>query len=446
MVQPMSKISMIGLGCPKNQVDAEMLLAKLVNAGFEIQPEVEGSDAVIINTCGFIDSAKQEAIDTILYAAQLKNEGLVGNIIVTGCLAERYRDEISTEMPEVDAVVGIGSNGDIADICRKIINGKKENFFKSKYCLSLDGDRILTTPPHYAYLKIAEGCSNCCTYCAIPSIRGKYRSREIESIVTEAKNLAAKGVKELIVVAQDTTRYGIDIYGELKLPVLLKELCKLDGIEWIRLLYCYPECMTDELIDTIAAEKKICKYIDLPLQHADGEILRKMNRTGDEESLTALINKLREKISDVVIRTTFITGFPGESEEKFEVLSRFINNIGFERLGCFAYSPEEGTFAAGMDNQIDDEIKVHRSGLIMERQYGIFSLKQESRIGSVMQVIVDGFDEENMLYLGRTYMDAPEIDTQVIISTEDELLPGQMINVKVIGVDDCDLVGEAITE
>ncbi|MBR3815570.1 MAG: 30S ribosomal protein S12 methylthiotransferase RimO [Clostridia bacterium] len=442
----MSKISMIGLGCPKNQVDAEMLLAKLVNAGFEIQPEVEGSDAVIINTCGFIDSAKQEAIDTILYAAQLKNEGLVGNIIVTGCLAERYRDEISTEMPEVDAVVGIGSNGDIVDICRKIINGKKENFFKSKYCLSLDGDRILTTPPHYAYLKIAEGCSNCCTYCAIPSIRGKYRSREIESIVTEAKNLAAKGVKELIVVAQDTTRYGIDIYGELKLPVLLKELCKLDGIEWIRLLYCYPECMTDELIDTIAAEKKICKYIDLPLQHADGEILRKMNRTGDEESLTALINKLREKISDVVIRTTFITGFPGESEEKFEVLSRFINNIGFERLGCFAYSPEEGTFAAGMDNQIDDEIKVHRSGLIMERQYGIFSLKQESRIGSVMQVIVDGFDEENMLYLGRTYMDAPEIDTQVIISTEDELLPGQMINVKVIGVDDCDLVGEAITE
>ena len=306
----MNNISMIGLGCPKNQVDAEMLLATLVNAGFDIQPEVEGSDIVIINTCGFIDSAKQEAIDTILYAAELKNEGLVGGIVVTGCLAERYRDEISTEMPEVDAVVGIGSNGDIAEICKAVIDGKKYNDYKSKYCLSLEGDRILTTPPHYAYLKIAEGCSNCCTYCAIPSIRGKFRSREIESIVSEAENLAAKGVKELIVVAQDTTRYGIDLYGEYKLPVLLRKLCKIDGIEWIRLLYCYPECMTDELIDTIASEEKICKYIDLPLQHADGEILKKMNRTGDEESLTQLINKIRRKVPDVVIRTTFITGFP----------------------------------------------------------------------------------------------------------------------------------------
>ncbi len=440
----MNKISMIGLGCPKNQVDAEMLLATLVNEGFEIQPEVENSDVVIINTCGFIDSAKQEAIDTILYAAELKNEGLVGGIIVTGCLAERYRDEISTEMPEVDAVVGIGSNGDIAEICRTVIKGQKFNEYKSKYCLSLDGDRILTTPPHYAYLKIAEGCSNCCTYCAIPSIRGKFRSREIESIVSEARNLAGKGVKELIVVAQDTTRYGIDLYGELKLPALLKELCKVDGIEWIRLLYCYPECMTDELIDTIASEKKICKYIDLPLQHADGEILKKMNRTGDEASLTELINKLRTKIPGVVIRTTFITGFPGETEEKFETLSRFINNIGFERLGCFAYSPEEGTFAAKMEDQIEDEIKTYRSGIIMERQYGIFSAKQESKIGTVMQVIVDGFDDENMLYMGRTYMDAPEIDTQVIISTEDELFAGDLIDVKIIGVDDCDLVGEVV--
>lgn len=442
----MNKISMIGLGCPKNQVDAEMLLATLVNEGFEIQPEVEGSDIVIINTCGFIDSAKQEAIDTILYAAELKKEGLVGGIIVTGCLAERYRDDISTEMPEVDAVVGIGSNGDIAQICRTVLNGQRFNDYKSKYCLPLEGDRILTTPPHYAYLKIAEGCSNCCTYCAIPSIRGKFRSREMENIVSEARNLAEKGVKELIVVAQDTTRYGIDIYGEYKLPVLLKELCKVDGIEWIRLLYCYPECMTDELIDTIATEDKICKYIDLPLQHADGEILKKMNRTGDEESLTSLINKIRTKIPDVVIRTTFITGFPGETEEKFETLSRFINNIGFERLGCFAYSPEEGTFAAQMENHIDDEIKSRRSEIIMERQYNTFSAKQEAKIGTVMKVIVDGFDDENMLYMGRTYMDAPEIDTSVIISTEDELLPGQFVSVKIIGVDDCDLVGEVICE
>lgn len=442
----MNKISMIGLGCPKNQVDAEMLLATLVAEGFEIQPELENSDIVIINTCGFIDSAKQEAIDSILYVAELKKAGTVGGIIVTGCLAERYRDEISTEMPEVDAVVGIGSNGDIAEICRTVIEGKRFNDYKSKYCMPLEGDRILTTPPHYAYLKIAEGCSNCCTYCAIPSIRGKFRSREIENIVTEAENLASKGVKELIVVAQDTTRYGIDIYGEYKLPELLKRLCRVDGIEWIRILYCYPECMTDELIEVIASEDKICKYIDLPLQHADGDILKKMNRTGDEESLTALINKIRTKIPDIVIRTTFITGFPGETEESFEVLSRFVKNIGFDRLGCFAYSPEEGTFAAKMDNQIDDEIKNRRAQIIMEQQYRIFEAKQESRIGSVMTAIVDGFDEENMLYMGRTYMDAPEIDTSVIISTEDELLPGQFVKIKIIGVDDCDLVGEVLAE
>lgn len=442
----MNKISMIGLGCPKNQVDAEMLLSTLINEGFEIQPELENSDIVIINTCGFIDSAKQEAIDSILYAAELKNAGLIGGIVVTGCLAERYQAEISTEMPEVDAVVGIGANGDIAKICKEVISGKKVNAFPSKYCLSLEGDRVLTTPPHYAYLKIAEGCSNCCTYCAIPSIRGKFRSREMENIVEEAKNLAASGVKELIVVAQDTTRYGIDIYGEYKLPVLLKELCKVDGIEWIRILYCYPECMSDELIDVIASEDKICKYIDLPLQHADGAILKKMNRSGDEEGLTALIAKIRSKIPDIVIRTTFITGFPGETDENFEVLSRFVKNIGFDRLGCFAYSPEEGTFAAKMDDQIEQEVKNRRADIIMEQQYRIFEAKQESRIGTVMTAIVDGFDDENMLYMGRTYMDAPEIDTNVIISTEDELFAGQLVKIKIIGVDDCDLVGEVICE
>lgn len=442
----MNKISMIGLGCPKNQVDAEMLLSTLINEGFEIQPELENSDIVIINTCGFIDSAKQEAIDSILYAAELKKAGLIGGIVVTGCLAERYQNEISTEMPEVDAVVGIGANGDIAKICKEVIEGKKVNAFPSKYCLSLEGDRILTTPPHYAYLKIAEGCSNCCTYCAIPSIRGKFRSREIENIVEEAKNLAASGVKELIVVAQDTTRYGIDIYGEYKLPLLLKELCKVEGIEWIRILYCYPECMTDELIDTIASEDKICKYIDLPLQHADGAILKKMNRSGDEEGLASLIAKIRSRIPDIVIRTTFITGFPGETEENFETLSRFVKNISFDRLGCFAYSPEEGTFAAKMDNQVEQEVKNRRAEIIMEQQYRIFEAKQESRIGTVMTAMVDGFDDENMLYMGRTYMDAPEIDTNVIISTEGELFAGQLVKIKIIGVDDCDLVGEVICE
>ncbi|MBQ8504191.1 MAG: 30S ribosomal protein S12 methylthiotransferase RimO [Clostridia bacterium] len=440
----MSKVAMIGLGCPKNQVDGEMLLSALVNEGFEITAELESADVVIVNTCGFIDDAKKEAIDNILYVADLKNEGIIKGLVVTGCLAERYQSEISTEIPEVDAVVGIGANGDIAKICKDVLKGNKVNTFPSKYCLSLEGDRILTTPSHYAYLKIAEGCSNCCTYCAIPSIRGKFRSREMENIISEAEKLAKEGIKELIVVAQDTTRYGIDLYGEYKLASLLKELCRIDGIEWIRILYCYPECITDELIEVMASEEKICNYIDLPLQHADGDVLKRMNRTGDEKSLTELINKIRAKIPDIVIRTTFITGFPGETEDNFETLSRFVNNVKFDRLGCFAYSPEEGTFAAKMENQIDDEVKAHRSEIIMQQQYEIFAGKQESKVGKVMTAIVDGFDEENMLYMGRTYMDAPEIDSSVIISTEDELYEGQLVQLKIIGVDDCDLVGEVI--
>ncbi len=440
----MNKIAMIGLGCPKNQIDGEMLLSSLTKGGFEITGEIEGADIVIVNTCGFIDDAKKEAIDTILYVADLKEQGIVKGLVVTGCLAERYQKEISLEIPEVDAVVGIGANGDIAKICKDVLEGEKVNTFPSKYCLSLEGDRILTTPSHYAYLKIAEGCSNCCTYCAIPSIRGNFRSREMENIIAEAKSLAENGIKELIVVAQDTTRYGIDLYGELMLPTLLKELCKINGIEWIRILYCYPECITDELIDVMASEEKICNYIDLPLQHADGDVLKRMNRTGDEKSLTELIDKIRAKIPDVVIRTTFITGFPGETEDNFETLSRFVNNIGFDRLGCFAYSPEEGTFAAKMENQIEDEVKTHRSEIIMQQQYEIFSQKQESKVGKVMTAIVDGFDEDNMLYMGRTYMDAPEIDSSVIISTEDELQQGQFVQLKILGVDDCDLVGEFV--
>ena len=440
----MNKIGMISLGCPKNQVDAEMLLSTLCDEGFQIVPEAEEADVVIINTCGFIDDAKKEAIDNILYAAELKNDGIIKGIVVTGCLAERYKEEVMKEIPEVDACIGIGANGKIAEVCRQVLKGDRCALFPSKYDLSLDGGRMLTTPPHWAYLKIAEGCSNCCTYCAIPSIRGKFRSRTMESIIAEAKDLAKGGIKEIIVVAQDTTRYGIDLYGEYKLPALLKELCKIDGIEWIRILYCYPECMTDELIDTIAREKKICNYIDLPLQHADGEILKRMNRRGSREELTALIKRIRAKIPDVVLRTTFITGFPGESEEQFETLAEFIKENEFDRLGCFAYSPEEGTIAAKMENQLEDEVKNHRAEIIMQQQYEIFSRKQESRVGAEMTVIVDGFDEDNLLYMGRTYMDSPEIDTNVIISTEDELYQGQFIRVKIIAVDDCDLVGEAV--
>ncbi len=438
----MNKIAMIGLGCPKNQVDGEMLLSSLNETGFEITGEIEGADIVIVNTCGFINDAKKEAIDAILYVAQLKEQGIVKSLVVTGCLAERYKDEISLEIPEVDAVVGIGANGDIAKICEAVLRGEKVNAFPSKYCLSLEGERILTTPSHYAYLKIAEGCSNCCTYCAIPSIRGKFRSREMENIIAEAESLAKEGVKELIVVAQDTTRYGTDLYGEYKLAALLKELCRIEGIEWIRTLYCYPESITDELIEVMSNEEKICKYIDIPLQHCDGDVLKRMNRKGDRESLSALINKLRRRIPGIIIRTTFIVGFPGESEENFESLSEFAEEMQFDRYGCFAYSPEEGTFAAKMENQIDDDVKVERASIINSQQQRIFEDKIEKLTGKRLTVIVDGFDEEEMLYFGRSYMDTPEIDTSVIISSEEELFPGQFVTGTVKG----NLNGELIVE
>lgn len=438
----MNKIGMISLGCPKNQVDAEMMLSTLCEDGFEIVGEVEGADIVIINTCGFIGDAKKEAIDTILEVCQLKGEGSVGAVVMTGCLAQRYKDEIMKEIPEVDAVVGIGANGDIAKVCRDVLSSKKVNIFPPKLSLPLEGGRVLTTPPHYAYLKIAEGCSNCCTYCAIPKIRGKFRSREMENIIAEAKSLAENGVKELIVVAQDTTKYGIDLYGELKLSELLRELCKIDGIEWIRTLYCYPESITDELIETMASEDKICKYIDIPLQHCDGDVLKRMNRRGDRDSLAKLIGKLRDRMPDIIIRTTFIVGFPGETDENFESLCEFADEMRFDRYGCFAYSPEEDTPAAVMENQIDEDVKAERAGIMNSQQQRIFEDKLDALTGEEMTVIVDGFDEDEMLYFGRSYMDAPEIDTVVIISCEEELLPGQFVT----GIVKGSLGGELIVE
>ena len=438
----MNKIGMISLGCPKNQVDAEMMLSTLCEAGFEITGEVEGTDVVIINTCGFIGDAKKEAIDTILEVCQLKDEGSVGAVVVTGCLAQRYKEEIMNEIPEVDAVIGIGANADIASVCRDVLESKKVNLFPPKLALPLEGGRVLTTPSHYAYLKIAEGCSNCCTYCAIPKIRGKFRSREMENIIVEAKSLAENGVKELIVVAQDTTKYGIDLYGELKLAELLRELCKIDGIQWIRTLYCYPESITDELIEVMASEDKICKYIDIPLQHCDGDVLKRMNRRGDRESLTALISKLRAKIPDITIRTTFIVGFPGETDDNFESLSEFADEMKFDRYGCFAYSAEEDTPAATMENQIDEDVKIERASIMNSQQQRIFEDKLEALVDKKLTVIVDGFDEDEMLYFGRSYMDAPEIDTVVIISSEEELTAGQFVKGTVKG----NLNGELIVE
>lgn len=442
----MEKIGMISLGCPKNQIDAEIMLAKLKDAGYEIVGDIEGADLVIVNTCGFINDAKIEAIDTILSVGEMKNEGRVGALAVTGCLAERYKDEVISQMPEIDGIIGLGANGDIVSAVRKILDGKKVSEFPSEYCLPIDGDRLLTTPSYFAYIKIAEGCSNRCSYCAIPYIRGNLRSRKMESIIEEAKSLAESGVKELVVVAQDISKYGIDLYKKLMLPELLKELCRIDGIEWIRLLYCYPESITDELLDTIANEEKICKYIDIPIQHADENVLKRMNRVGNEEKLMKLIEKIRSKIPEIVIRTTVIAGFPGETEENFETLSRFVHEARFDRLGCFAYSPEEGTPAAEMPDQIDDEVKKHRAELIMQQQYEIFLQKQEEKVGRMYKTLVEGFDEGDMLYYGRTYMDCAEIDSRVIISTEEELEDGAFVYVKIIGVDDGDLVGEVVTQ
>lgn len=435
-------VGMISLGCPKNQVDAELMLAKLDEAGFKISNEISGCDAVIINTCGFIEDAKREAIENILEMAEYKEAGAIKSIVVTGCLAERYKEEIMEEMPEVDVVVGIGNNADIVDLVKKAIDGEKTLAFSEKENLPLEGQRLLTTPDYWAYLKIADGCSNYCTYCAIPEIRGGFRSRTMESVLCEAEALAASGIKELILIAQDTTRYGEDLYGELKLPELLIKLCKIQGIEWIRLLYCYPDRLTDELIDVIASEKKICNYIDLPLQHVNGEVLKAMNRHGDRQSLTELIAKLRRKMPDLCLRTTFITGFPGETSEQYEELAEFVKEIKFDRLGCFAYSPEEGTPAAAFENQVDDAEKAHRGELIMDSQYGIVIDNNRKLVGRTLKVIVDGYDFENCCYLGRSYKDAPEIDGRISFTSERELIPGSFVDVLITDLDEYDLIGE----
>lgn len=440
----MCKVGMISLGCPKNQVDAELMLAKLDDAGFEIVNNIEQSEIVIVNTCGFIDDAKKEAIENILEMSELKEAGVINKIIVTGCLAQRYKDEIIKEIPEVDAVIGIGANDDIVNICKDVMKDDKVTIFPPKTDLSIEGQRILTTPNYYAYLKVAEGCSNRCTYCAIPSIRGPLRSRTIENIVEEAKALVQVGVKEVVLVAQDTTRYGLDLYKELMLPKLLNELCKVEGIEWIRLLYCYPDSLTDELIDTIAKQDKVLNYIDLPIQHADEQVLKEMNRTGNKEDLEKLIDKLRNKIPDVVIRTTVMVGFPGETKEAFENLAEFVKEVKFDRLGCFTYSPEEGTPAATFENQIEEEEKIHRGELIMQAQYDIFIRNNSKSIGKIYSVLTEGFDEKNNCYIGRSYKDAPEIDGKVVFSSEKSISDGEFVNVNITAINEYDLIGEAV--
>mgnify|MGYP000474491376 FL=1 len=439
------KVGMVSLGCSKNQVDGEMLLATVQQAGYTLCNSEEEADAVIVNTCGFIESAKKESIDEILQLARRKEAGKLKAIVVTGCLAERYQTEIRKELPEVDAVLGIGANKDIALALKEALEGHKKELFASKYDLSLSGERVLSTPKFYAYLKISDGCDNCCTYCAIPLIRGRFRSRTMEDIVAEAEQLVANGVKELIVIAQDTTRYGEDIYGKLMLPELLRRLCKIEGAHWIRLLYCYPNRITDELIDVIATEDKILKYIDLPLQHSVGRVLSEMNRGEDTESLTALIQKMRDRIPNMVIRTTFIAGFPGETEEEFNQMAEFSRNIRFDRMGCFAYSQEEDTPAALMPNQIDEDVKQHRAQIMMEEQMDIMQQLGQQRIGTIMEILVEGYDEYSGCYYGRSYADSPDIDGKVLFTAVNILpTPGDFVHVHITDCTNCDLMGELV--
>ena len=439
------KVGIVSLGCAKNQVDAEMLLFTLRGRGYTIVDDPAKADAVIVNTCGFIDSAKQESIDEIIELGNLKREGKIKAIIVTGCLAERYQDEITKQLYEIDAAVGIGANEQIADVVEQVLGGSDTlELFPDKLALPLEGGRVLSTPFYTAYLKIAEGCDNKCTFCAIPMIRGKFRSRKIENLIEEAKGLAADGVRELNIIAQDTTRYGEDLYGKPSLDKLLTELCKIDGLHWIRVLYCYPDSITDELIDVMAREEKIVNYIDLPLQHCNSEILRKMHRRGDRASLTALLNKMREKIPNVIFRSTFITGFPGETEEQFEELAEFAKEMNFQRLGCFAYSQEEGTPAAKMPDQLDDDVKQQRADIIMEHQQQVMAEYCESLLDTDIEVLVEGFDRLAECWYGRTYADAPEVDGCVFFTSPQKPQIGSFVTVHITDYLGCDPYGEII--
>ncbi len=440
------KVGMVSLGCAKNRVDAEMMMAKLKNAGYKLVTEAGMSDVAIVNTCGFIEDAKTEAIEEILELVQLKKEKRIKAVIVTGCLAERYRHEIKKELPEVDAVVGIGADGDIVSIVEDVLAGQQREVFPDKHLLPLSGERVQTTPYYTSYLKIAEGCDNCCTYCAIPMIRGRFRSRPMEDIVAEAELLAKNGVRELNVVAQDTTRYGEDLYGARKLPELLQKLCAIDGLDWIRILYAYPERITDELIDVMANEDKIVKYLDVPLQHCNATVLKRMNRPGNRESLTALMAKLRERIPGIVLRTTVMVGFPGETEEQFNELAEFVQEVEFDRLGCFAYSAEENTVAARMPDQVDAQVKQDRLENIMDAQMTIMARKCEERIGQTVPVLVEGYDRYAGSFFGRTPWDAPEVDGNIFFTGKTRSLnAGEIARVQITDCMDCDLLGELVS-
>ena len=435
------KVAFVSLGCAKNLVNTEQMMALCRKAGHTVTGDPEGADVAVLNTCGFIESAKSEAIANILELAQLKDEGKLKKLLVTGCLTQRYPDDIRVELPEVDGMLGTGSYTDVVTAVEELMAGEKAEHFGNIHKTYEDGERIVTTPPYTAYLKIAEGCSNGCSFCIIPKLRGKYRSRSLESLLKEAKELADSGVQELIVIAQDITRYGLDLGDGTTLSTLLNELCKLP-FHWIRLHYLYPEAVTDELIETIASQKKILHYLDIPLQHANDGILKAMRRRNTKQDVIDLFDKLRKAMPDVVIRTSLICGLPGEGEEEFEELCEFLAEQKIQRAGVFQFSPEEGTLAAEMDNQVDPEVAERRVELVVDLQSRIMDEFNESRLGSVVEVLCEGFDSAEGCYTGRSYADSVEIDGRILFTAAGVVPAGTFVNVRITGTADGDLTGE----
>ena len=440
----MTKVGFVSLGCSKNLVDTEVMLYNLYSAGFEITPNEEEAEIIVINTCGFIESAKQESIDNILDAEQLKEWGKCRHIIATGCLVERYREEVMRELPEVDALVGIGSLDDIAEACKAVMRGEKYISFKDKETAPLGGDRIITTEPHTAYIKVSEGCDNLCTYCAIPLIRGRHRSRPIEDIVAEARDLEAMGVKEINLIAQDTTRYGLDLYGEYSLARLVRAITEGTSIPWIRLLYCYPDKITDELIDELRTNDRLLKYMDIPIQHISDSVLKRMNRHGGKALIKDAVKRLRESVPGIILRTTAMVGFPGESEEDFSELCEFVKEARFDRFGAFTFSPEEGTLAAEMDDQIDEQVKQDRYHILMQTQLTVAEEKSAENIGKIITVLTDGFDTVAEVYYGRSFADAPDVDGKIYFKSKRRINPGAFVEVRITEAMDYDLIGEVV--
>lgn len=439
-------ILFVSLGCDKNLVDTEVMLGLLAQKGHQMVDSEELADVIVVNTCCFIHDAKEESIQTILEMAEYKKEGTLKALIVTGCLAQRYKQEILDEIEEVDAVLGTTSYDKIVDAIEEALKGNKSLEMENIDALPLvETKRLVTTGGHFAYLKIAEGCDKHCTYCIIPKIRGNFRSVPMERLLKEAEELVEQGVKELILVAQETTLYGKDIYGEKSLHILLKELCKISGLRWIRILYCYPEEITDELIQVIKEEDKICKYLDLPIQHACDDVLKRMGRRTSKAQLIEIIEKLRREIPEIALRTTLITGFPGETQEQHEELMEFVDEMEFDRLGVFTYSPEEDTPAANMSDQIDESIKEDRQADLMELQQEIAFELAENMIGKEVMVMIEGKVADENAYVGRTYMDAPNVDGLIFIETDEEMMSGDFAKVKVTGAQEYDLIGEIIS-